>query len=99
MIWSGIAAGGFCPGELAVDRFVEAALAGETASAAAANARTSLNRTVMGESLGAGGSIVWSRARGITFKTATPIAVVKAPCRLSALRTGGPRMPGFHTGK
>src|SRR5260370_42247001 len=99
MIWAGIAAGGFCPGELAADRSVEAAPAGETASAAAANARTSFNRTVMRESLGAGGSIVWSRARGITFKTATAIAVVKAPCRLSALRIGGARRLGFRMGK
>src|SRR5260370_1157091 len=39
MIWAGIAAGGFWPGELAADRSVEAAFAAETASAAAADAR------------------------------------------------------------
>src|SRR5258708_22946089 len=54
MIWAGIAAGGFCPGELVADRCAAAALAGEAASAAAANARTSFNGTVMGGSLGRG---------------------------------------------
>jgi hypothetical protein len=49
MIWAGIAAGGFWPEELLADRSAEAALAAETASAAAANATSSFNLTVMGD--------------------------------------------------
>src|ERR1700737_370008 len=48
MIWTGIAAG-FWPKELLADRSAEAALAGETASAAAANATSSFNLSVMGD--------------------------------------------------
>jgi hypothetical protein len=77
MIWAGIAAGGFGFAELVEDRSAEAALAADTASAAAANATSSFNLTVMGESLGAGGNAVWSRARGIAFKTAIGIAIAK----------------------
>jgi len=49
MIWAGIAAGGFGLAELVGDRSAEAALAGDTASVAAANTGSSFNLTVMGD--------------------------------------------------